>query len=117
MNLSIGALIVTLGVVTLGTGVYAATDSSDGFVRGQVAVRHGDLNLSNERDARIMLRRIDRAAIDACGGQHPFGLYDGSTQQEFERCRADAVARTVAKLAAPMLTRIYADAYSSMRRS
>jgi len=117
MNLSIKTLVAAAGIVCMGSAVHADTKPRDGVIRGQAVVRYGDLNLSDERDAHMMLRRIDRAAIDACGGRHPFGLYDGPSQQAFANCRADAVARAVAGLGAPLVTRVYAGVYSAARRS
>jgi len=116
MKSCIKTFVIALCAVTFVQTVYAGTHP-DGMIRGQSAVRYGDLNLGIERDAKKMLRRIDRAAIAACGGWHPFGLSDGSIQKDFEKCRAEAVARSVADLGAPLVTRVYSGEIASDKTS
>jgi UrcA family protein len=106
MNCSMKIFVITLFAVTFVHTVNAGTPS-DGMIRRQSVVRFGDLNLSIERDAKTMLRRIDQAAIAACGGWHPFGLSDGLIRKDFEECHADAVAKAVVDLGAPLVTRVY----------
>jgi UrcA family protein len=106
MNSSIKTFVIALCGVSFVQTVHAGTQP-DGMIRDQSVVRYGDLNLGIERDAKIMLRRIDRAAVAACGGWHPFGLSDGLIRKDFEKCRADAVARAVRDLGAPLVTRLY----------
>lgn len=117
MNLSIKALAASIAIFASVPAVHGGTSATGGVIRGQATVQYGDLNLGNERDAKTMLRRIDHAAIEACGGQHPFGLYDGLAQQEFAKCRANAVATAVAHLGEPMVSRLYANTSALNRGS
>jgi|SRR5580704_16285072 UrcA family protein len=104
-SINMGLLIICL--VTSMPDAYAQTKSTDHLIQGQRVVRYGDLDLANVHDARKLLRRIDRAADSACGGQPPISLQSDLPQASFNRCHADAVARAVADLGAPLVTRIY----------
>jgi UrcA family protein len=69
----------------------------------QQAVKFGDLNLEREADAAVLLKRITSAARQVCGlhiGPLPFGI-----KMHLERCAAEATARAVAEVNAPLLTR------------
>jgi UrcA family protein len=77
----------------------------------EVVVRYGDLDLSDARDARTLVRRIDRAARRACGG----GAYLNSTRgverareyAAFNECRREAVRDALAELDAPQVRLAY----------
>jgi UrcA family protein len=116
MNASIETIVTAFCALTFVQSVNAATHS-EGMTAGRSVVRYGDLNLNIERDAKKMLRRIDEAAVAACGGWHPFGLRDGLIQKDFQKCRADAVAGAVLDLDAPLVTRIYTGANASDKAS
>lgn len=76
---------------------------------GRIAVYYGDLNFDTEHDAKIMLERIEQAAKMACADHATFGAYIGSFERTFEECRSETVQRTVKKLGAPIVTRIYSE--------
>ncbi|MGO9949572.1 MAG: UrcA family protein [Steroidobacteraceae bacterium] len=99
-------------LATLSFGAYAdtSTDGPHPNITGRSAVYYGDLNLSAEQDAKIMLQRIERAAKKACGGHPTFGSYSHRSDHAFEECRREAIQRTVKQLGAPMVTRIYSAA-------
>jgi UrcA family protein len=81
-------------------------------VRRDVVVTFHDLNLNDERDAEILLSRIDKAAEQACGGR-PVTLYEldsSRLREEYRRCHMDAEARAVEKVGAPLLKRQLASA-------
>jgi UrcA family protein len=78
-------------------------------IRARGVVYFGDLNIETERDAKIMLQRIERAAKKACGGHPTFSSTTGALDRTFEECRSEAVRRTVKLLGAPMVTRIFSD--------
>ena|SRR5262245_52479625 len=68
----------------------------------QQVVKYGDLNLENEADAGVLLRRIESAARNVCGlhiGPLPFGI-----KMHLEQCAAEATARAVADVNSPLLT-------------
>ena len=95
-------------LAALGFGAHAgpSTDGPPAHITGRSVVHYGDLNLNVERDAKIMLQRIERAAKKACGGHATFSSYTGSLDGTFEECRGKAVQRALKQLDAPLVTRI-----------
>ncbi len=77
-----------------------------------VHVRFHDLDLRDDADAQILLDRLERAAITACGGNPVFhGSYElmpRRTVEVFQQCRDEAVARAVDAVGAPTLSRLFA---------
>ena len=71
-----------------------------------MAVHYADLDLTSQRDAKRMLRRITRAANDVCGDRqlhvNRFGV------RAFRDCRAETIAAAVRSLGAPAVTAEYA---------
>lgn len=68
-------------------------------------VSYADLNLHDQADAAILLRRLDRAAQRACGDHH--GRMPLRERVEIRRCAADAVEQAVAALNQPTLTALF----------
>jgi UrcA family protein len=86
---------------------------ADASITGRSSVYVGDLNPNIERDARIMLQRIERAAKTACGGHAPVNPNTGSIDnQTFDECRAKAVRRAVTEFDAPVVARIFLESPS-----
>jgi UrcA family protein len=110
MHISIPMFAVTLALTALSFGAHADTSSHPVKITGRSAVYYGDLNLNAEQDAKIMLQRIEQAAKKACGGHPTFSSYTGRLDDTFDECRGEAVARTVKRLGAPTVTRIYSEA-------
>jgi len=94
----------------LSLGAHADTSSPSNTTSGSSLVYYGDLNIDTERDAKIMLERIEQAAKKACAGHATFGAYIGSLNRTFEECRRETVQRTVKQLGAAMVTRVYSKA-------
>jgi UrcA family protein len=114
MHVSTPIFATAVMLATLSFGAHADT-SKDGpglIIRGRSVVYYGDLNIETEQDANIMLQRIERAAKKACGGQPTFSTTSGSLDRTFEKCRGEAIQRTVKQLGAPTVTRIYSEATS-----
>lgn len=71
-----------------------------------VTVQKADLDLSQPRDAHMMLRRIEAAADNVCGAsvareyQH--------TRATYERCRDRTISHALARLGAPLVDTLYA---------
>jgi UrcA family protein len=95
---------------SLSFGAHADTSGPSNTTSGRSLVYYGDLNMDTERDAKIMLERIEQAAKRACAGHATFGAYTGSLNRTFEECRSETVQRTVKQLGAAMVTRIYSEA-------
>ncbi|MCR5876309.1 UrcA family protein [Phenylobacterium sp. J426] len=76
-------------------------------------VRYGDLDLSRSDDAAMMMRRIDRAALSACGASKV-------SVRELQRavregpCFQETLARTVSALNAPAVSAIYREQMPQM---
>jgi UrcA family protein len=71
-------------------------------VRQQV-VSYADLNLESEADAAILLSRIESAARQVCGVGR--GLIPIELKFHLQACANEAIARAVADVKAPLLTR------------
>jgi UrcA family protein len=100
------ALAATIAVAA---GAEIADGAESSRVRvGSVTVAYGDLDLSSEADARVMLKRLEHAARRACGGNpqmHPaHSLMPRRVNQVYRECRAEAVARAVAHVNEPVLS-------------
>jgi UrcA family protein len=65
-----------------------------------LTVNYSDLDLRKEDHVQVMLRRLERAAFEACGGdERPYPGYNWRPEritEVFRECRAGAVARAVA---------------------
>jgi UrcA family protein len=77
-----------------GAGVAAASGSTEAV---QIAVPRGHLDMSNPRDAKIMMKRIDTAALEACGA-YPQSALGVKRAIAGSSCHRDAVAGAVAQL-------------------
>jgi UrcA family protein len=110
MRISIPILTAAVMLAASSLGAHADTSSSSTTIRGRSAVYYGDLNIDTERDAKILLQRIERAARKACGGHPTFSAYTGGLDHTFGECRDEAIERTVKQLGAPVLTRMYSEA-------
>jgi UrcA family protein len=84
-------------------------------IRGRSIVHYGDLDIVSQPGAKILLRRIEQAAVEACGGHVNFTPYTAVPDDAFEECRRGTIARTVKKLRAPTITRIYLESNRNNR--
>ena len=107
MHISI--LTFTAAAMLTGLAFSARADAlrSDPVIRGRSIVHYGDLDINSQPGAEILLRRIEQAAVEACGGRVNFTTYAGVPDDTFEECRRGTIARTVKKLRAPTIMRIY----------
>lgn len=96
-------------VLCFGAHADPSTDGALTKITGRRAVYYGDLNLNAERDAKIMLQRIERAAKKACGGHPTFSSYTGALDRTYEECWGKAIQRAVKELGAPLVMRIYCE--------
>ena len=62
-----------------------------------LTVAYADLNLSDAKDAKVMLHRIRKAASEVCGA----GAAGYDATLRFETCHRETVERAVAALDAP----------------
>jgi len=68
-----------------------------------VALRHADLDLRDEADAREMLRRIHAAALRVCAASET----SHAAILQAQACRREAAASGVSRLNAPAVTAAY----------
>ena len=72
----------------------------------KVDVPYRDIDLSRPRNASIMLWRLDRAAIEACGASD-FSWSEYRRVVRNSDCYAASLDRAVAELNAPLVSRLY----------
>lgn len=89
----------------------AAAGQSGGEVIRKVSVPYADLDLETEKGAREFLNRLEKAAYKACGGDPKrHSSYDRMpdvTVKVFEKCRKDAIARTVDGVDVALVTKLH----------
>ncbi|MEW5685035.1 MAG: UrcA family protein [Pseudomonadota bacterium] len=78
-------------------------------VTTKVAVPSAGLDLQNPADAAVMLGRLDRAAVRACGASS-FSVRDYQVAVRHSACYRDAMAQAVNAVKAPALSAAYAQA-------
>lgn len=71
-----------------------------------VTVHYGDLNLASEAGAKVLIRRLDQAARQVCGGD---AFARGLARREQRTCRTEAVTQAVADVNQPMVTTMFAE--------
>jgi UrcA family protein len=71
-----------------------------------VSVRYNDLNLSQRSDARVMMRRLDRAALEACNAT---GFSARAYREVVRRsaCYRGGMDAAVASLNVPTVTALH----------
>ena len=84
----------------------AAQAGSDLTATNTVSVRHHDLDLSRSQDARVMMRRLDRAALAACEAT---GFSARAYREAVRRsaCYQQGLNSAVASLNAPAVTALH----------
>lgn len=81
----------------------APADVSEGAAR---AVRHADLNLATQRDARLMLQRLENAAADVCGASSFVSLAHKRAVRD-SACYRESMSRALEALASPTVNALY----------
>jgi UrcA family protein len=107
MHISILTLTAAAMLTALAFSAHADASRADPVIRGRSIVHYGDLDIDSQSGAEILLRRIERAAVEVCGGHVNFTTYTAVPDDTFEECRRGTIARTVKKLRAPTITRVY----------
>jgi len=93
-------IISALVLFALATPGLAVAEASVAKSAPALTVGYNDLDLQNPQDAKVMLRRIRKVAVDVC---HP-GETGFEATARFETCYQKTVDQTVAKLDAPRVT-------------
>jgi UrcA family protein len=105
MSRFVQSLIIAAAVICPAPGFAQAQD------RAAVSVRSNDLNLSNARDARLMLRRLERAVDQVCG--RSIAATYASERDEYLSCRAATLADSVNRLSSQEVSAQYAERYGA----
>ena len=71
-----------------------------------VRVSHADLNLAQPQGAAIMLNRLERASLSACGAS-TFSFREVQDEVRNSACFRKSLDQAVASLASPSVTGIY----------
>lgn len=95
-------LIAHAAVVLAAIAGSAAARAGQDETRQAIAVRHVDRHPTTDAAARSVLARLDRAAIEACGGSL-FSLREVKDALRAGRCWRDAMAGAVAEIGDPRL--------------
>lgn len=91
---------IITGLTTL---VLLAATSATAQITEQKVVRHGRLDLTQDRDAQVMAKRISRAALEVCGGGHGH-LHVVNRSVVKSECWATAVDQAAGQLDAPKVS-------------
>jgi UrcA family protein len=93
-----------LGASALAPAAHAEPDVRTMSVR----VTSAGLDLTTEAGAGLFLKRLSRAATEACGGQPDSSPLATSAAKRFETCRSEALSTAVVRSASPLVQRLYA---------
>jgi UrcA family protein len=105
-----------LVMAVLSAGAVAPAAHADPDVRTvSVRVASEGLDLSTETGAAVYLKRLARAATEACGGQPDYSPLARLGEQRFQACRAKALSAVVAQSASPLVKRQYAATQDALR--
>lgn len=77
------------------------------------AVSYADLDLTQTRDARTLLRRIHLAAVEACGSGPVHSPLTPRAANDFKDCVVDARIAAVRQVDAPLVTAMNGGAKST----
>jgi UrcA family protein len=101
-------LTILLSLAIAQSALAVPNTASQGDRIRSISVRLDDLNLRNDTDVQVLLGRLNRAAVRACGGNpkfHPtYALVPRFTTKVFQECRHEAIARAVATIDAPKVS-------------
>jgi UrcA family protein len=81
----------------------------------KVVVRYGDLNLSSDAGAEVLLRRLEQAARQVCGD--PRERRPLAEISVILRCNAQSLERAIEAVGAQKLTAAYQSKYGSTARN
>lgn len=98
----------TFAPLALALTLFAPAAALAGTSDETVAVRvsHADLNLDQPQGATIMLGRLERASLSACGAS-TFSAREVQDEVRNSACFRDSLDRAVATLASPSVNAIY----------
>jgi UrcA family protein len=100
---------MSMGLVLMISAVLSGTGSAaPGAAIAQEKVSYADLNLSRPEGAARLYRRIERAAAKVCVTPNDRQL---SNRARRDSCIEQAIARAVAAVGAPALTRYTAERF------
>jgi UrcA family protein len=100
------SILATIALLSIAGPTLAAQPAAN--APPTVSVAYADLDLNQARDAATMLKRIQRAAADACRQAPGYVGNDTDTILRVDSCYRQALARAVAGLDAPKVTAAFA---------
>jgi UrcA family protein len=109
MYRSLTVLLCAAALAAATQGSFAAARAADSVLVKRIAVRYGDLDIEKPAAAALLRRRIESAAIRACGGRAQFHTFYQAAPQfisrDFEACRANAVDKALADVGTARFSR------------
>ena len=93
--------LIAIGLLALSGASASAQPALDEV---KVKISYAGLDINTESGARTLLKRIENAAGEVCGGE-PSNRIDRF--QKFRPCVKDVVQRTVSGINSPTLTAVY----------
>lgn len=99
-------LIAAALVAAVASPALARTVETGAQATTSIAVSSTGLDLTNKGDARLMLGRIDRAALSACGASE-FSVREYQAAVRRTACYREAMDRAVASVDAPIVGALY----------
>ena len=97
-------LVPVLALALAGPAVAMAASTNDATT--SVVVSYHDLDLNRSKDAAIALKRIDSAAMRACGAS-TFSLREYKDAVRQSDCHRDGMNQAIASLNAPLVQALY----------
>ncbi len=109
----------TLTLAAAASALLCAAEAGPAQLRGDSVVRYDDLDLTQDRDARLMLLRMERATSQACGGNPYLHATPGLItfmEGDYRDCREAALTNAIAALKAPKVSKLYAEKHAQEQR-
>jgi len=101
-------VVVALAVSAGASQARSESYQDHGRVISKVRVPYGDLDLSRDAGADMLLSRIASAAARACRGRPALGVLMVQEAQAYRACKAKAVEQAVAQVQAPLVKQRFA---------
>lgn len=106
-------LLLIAAAVLLNSTAYAQSLDMSETEIVNIKVKFGDLDLDKLADARVLFTRLKMAATHACGpvilSPYQYGPAAAAIIRDNRECIAGALADVVARLNAPLVSRVYAE--------
>ncbi|RYG34259.1 MAG: UrcA family protein [Burkholderiales bacterium] len=104
---------IAIGAVVLAVGSMSGVAQAQTAAKPATAVSYADLDLSTHDGARVLLKRINSAAKEACGPAPVMSPLTPAAATLHDRCVEQAADKAVADVNAPLLVALHTGAPQS----